>query len=286
MKIILPDGCCNLIQYSLEYLKITVKLVHNDKTRNKYEVNFMDIILNNTFLIILFSSFIQSITGFGFAVVGTPLLLFFMEPAQVVSLMAFGALILNFMVMYKTRGMSDPKVVWPLFTASLLGIIPGVYILKVIDPSLLKLCIGVVILLVSFFMASNYVVTIKREKLATVLVGIVSGFMGGSTSLSGPPVALFLMNQQQDKEAFRANLVRFFCFGNIATLIVMYYMDTVDTGVFKQLIHVIPGVLVGIWLGEKAFAKVGPKFFRGLTLAVIFFCGVISVTSALVKQFN
>lgn len=246
----------------------------------------MDIISSNIFLILLFSSLIQSITGFGFAVVGTPLLLFFMEPTQVVSLITFGALILNLMVIYKTRGMSDPKVIWPMFTASLLGIIPGVYILKVVDPLILKLCIGVLILLVSFFMAFNYVVTIKREKLATVLVGVVSGFMGGSTSLSGPPVALFLMNQQQDKEAFRANLVRYFCLGNIATLIVMYCMNTVDTDVFNQFIYAIPGVLVGVWLGEKAFAKVSPTLFRWLTLAIITFCGVISIASVLIKKFN
>ena len=200
--------------------------------------------------------------------------------------MIFGALIQNLIMTYKTKGMADPKVIWPLFAASLLGIIPGVYILKIIDPSYLKLYIGIVILLVSLFMASNCVVTIKREKLATVVVGIVSGFMGGSTSLSGPPVALFLMNQQQDKVAFRANLVRFFCLGNIATLIVMYYMDTMDTSILKQLIYVIPGVLIGIWLGEKAFAKVSPKLFRWLTLAIIFLCGVISITSVLVKRFN
>ena len=245
----------------------------------------MDVLASNTFFIILLSSLIQSITGFGFAVVGTPLLLFFMQPTQVVSLMTFGALLLNLSVIYKTRGMADPKVIWPLFTASLFGIIPGVYVLKVIDPTLLKLCIGVLILLVSIFMASNYVMTIKNEKLATILVGMVSGFMGGSTSLSGPPVALFLMNQQQDKEAFRANLVRFFCFGNIATLLVMYYMDTVDTGAIKQLVYAIPGVFIGVWLGEKVFVKVSPKAFRWLTLGIIFFCGVISVISALPKQF-
>jgi len=200
--------------------------------------------------------------------------------------MVFGALLQNLIMTHKTKGMSDHKVIWTLFTASLLGIIPGVYILKVIDPALLKLSIGIVILLVSFFMISNYVVTIKREKLATVLVGIVSGFMGGSTSLMGPPVALFLMNQQQDKVAFRANLVRFFCLGNIATLIVMYYMDTVDTSIFKQIKYVIPGILIGTWIGEKAFAKVSPKFFRYLTLTIIFSCGVMSITNALVKQFH
>lgn len=246
----------------------------------------MDIISGNLFIIILFSSFIQSITGFGFAVVGTPLLLFFMEPKQVVSLMVFGALLLNLMVIYKTRGRSDPKVIWPMFLASLLGIIPGVYVLKVIDGSTLKLCIGILILLVSFFMASNYVVKIKREKLATIVVGIVSGFMGGATSLSGPPVALFLMNQQQDKEAFRANLVRYFCLGNIATLIVMYFMETMDIHVLRQGIYAVPGVLLGVWLGEKAFTKVSPQVFRWITLAVIFFCGGISVVSELLKGLN
>lgn len=244
----------------------------------------MDLISSNIFLIVLFSSFIQSITGFGFAVVGTPLLLFFMEPKQVVSLMVFGALILNLMVIYKTRGKSDPKVIWPMFIASLLGIVPGVYILKVVDASNLKLCIGVLILLVSFFMASNYVMTIKREKLATVLVGIVSGFMGGSTSLSGPPVALFLINQQQDKEAFRANLVRYFCLGNIATLLVMYFMETMELGVLRQGLYAIPGVLLGVWVGEKAFAKVSPTLFKWITLGVIFFCGTISVSSELIKR--
>jgi uncharacterized membrane protein YfcA len=244
----------------------------------------VDIISSSIFPIILFSSFVQSITGFGFAVVGTPLLLFFMEPRQVVSLMVAGALILNLMVIYKTRGMSDPKVIWPMFIASLFGIIPGVYILKVIDGSILKFCIGILILLVAVFMASNYVVAIKRQRLATILVGIVSGFMGGSTSLSGPPVALFLMNQQQDKEAFRANLVRYFCLGNIATLVVMYYMGTVDTDILKQGISAIPGILLGVWLGEKAFTKVSPQLFRWITLAVIFFCGSASVIGELSRR--
>ena len=41
-------------------------------------------------------------------------------------------------------------------------------------------------------------------------VGFVSEFSGGSTSLNSPPVALFLMNQQQDKETLRANIVHYF----------------------------------------------------------------------------
>jgi uncharacterized membrane protein YfcA len=249
-------------------------------------VKTMDTASSSLFMVILFASFVQSITGFGFAVIGTPLLLFFMEPKEVVVLMVFGAFMQNLMVTYKTRGMSDPKFIWSMFIASLFGIIPGVYILKVIDGSILKLLIGIAILLASAVMAGNYTVRIKRQKLATVLVGILSGFMGGSTSLSGPPVALFLMNQQKSKEYFRANLVRYFCLGNIATMITMYFMGTMDTVVFKQGIYILPGILLGGWLGEKAFQKVGPQIFRWVSLTIVLFCGAMSVGSELLKRLH
>jgi uncharacterized membrane protein YfcA len=243
----------------------------------------MDLNSISIFLIVCFSSFIQSITGFGFAAVSAPLLLFFMSPNYVVGLTVFGALVSNFGVLYKTKGKSDAQLIWPMFAASLVGILPGVYLLRIVDASILKLYIGFLILLMSLSMAANYVIKIKRIKLATICVGFVSGFLGGSTSLNGPPVALFFMNQQQDKETLRANIVHYFCLANIATLFIMYLMKTIDTGTFKQSLYVIPGVLIGTWIGEKVFVKISPVIFRRTSLTIIFFCGTISIISGIIK---
>jgi uncharacterized membrane protein YfcA len=239
------------------------------------EENLMDYII--IFCIICFASFIQSITGFGFAAVSAPLLLFFINPNYVVGLTVFGALISNFWVIYKTKGKSDPKLVWPMFIASLVGILPGVYLLRIVDASVLKLCIGILILLMAMFMAGNYVIKIKRIRLAAIFVGIVSGFLGGSTSLNGPPVALFFMNQQQEKETLRKNIVHYFCFANIATLIIMYLMKTLDINAFIESIYVVPGVLIGAWIGEKVFVKISMSVFRKISITIIFLCGVISI---------
>lgn len=228
---------------------------------------------------------VQASTGFGFAVVGAPLLLFFMEPKAVVTLMVFGALLLNLLVIRQTWGQADLRSIGPMFIASLLGIIPGVYILKIVDPSVLKLAIGLIILVVAGAMAADYAVTIRRERLATVVVGIVSGFMGGATSLSGPPVALFLMNQRQDKEAFRALLVRYFCLGNIATLGTMAMLGTLELEVVRQGAYALPGIMAGVWLGDKVFRAVSPVMFRRVALAIVFLCGVLSVAGELPKYF-
>jgi len=248
-----------------------------------YQMDVMSIVV---FVIVSFAAMVQACTGFGFAVVGTPLLLFFLEPKAVVILMVFGAFLLNLMVMHKTRGKAEGRIILPMFLASLAGVVPGVYILKVVDAGTLKLAIGAVTLLVSVAMAANFSFPIRRERLATVVVGMVSGFMGGSTSLSGPPVALFLLNQGRDKEAFRATLVRYFLLGNISTLSVMFYMGTMDGEVVYKLIYTLPGVLVGVWLGEKVFRAVSAAKLRWVSLATVFFCGLISVVGELIKKIH
>lgn len=237
------------------------------------------------FLTVVFASTMQSITGFGFNIVGTPILMMFIAPKQVISLAIFGALILNLMVIHKTKGQGSMQMVLPMFAASTVGILPGVYVLKIADGSLLKLAVGIIVIIMSAAMAFNFSVTIKRERLAAVVAGGIGGFMGGATSMSGPVVAMFLMNQKQDKAAFRANLVRFFCLGNIMTLATMYFMGAVDTTVFGLAGYIVPGVLVGTWLGEKAFRRVSPSLFRQLVIVVLIVCGLLSVGSELGKRF-
>ncbi|VBB08247.1 sulfite exporter taue/safe [Lucifera butyrica] len=243
----------------------------------------MDITMIYVWLTVFFAAMAQSITGFGFAVVGAPLLLLVMEPKQVVSLMLMGAFVLNCMVISQTRGQGDLKMVWLMFLASLFGILPGVYVLKVIDVSVLKLYIGIIIILVSISMFGNYAVPLKRPRLAILLVGIISGFMGGSTSMSGPPVALFLMNQQQDKQAFRANTVRYFCLCNITTLFIMYYAGTLDANILRHSPYLLSGVVLGVCFGERIFRRMAPQVFRQIAAAVVFLSGVMSVGGEIIK---
>lgn len=237
------------------------------------------------FLTVIFASTMQAVTGFGFNIVGAPMLMLFIAPKQVVSLSIFGALILNLMVIHKTRGQGNLRMVLPMFAASMLGILPGVYVLKIVDGSLLKLAVGAIVVLMSIAMASNLSVNIRHERFASIVAGGIGGFMGGATSMSGPVVAMFLMNQQQDKAAFRANLVRYFCLGNIVTLGTLYYMGVMDTAVFRMIGYIVPGVLIGTWLGEKAFHRVSPVAFRRLIITVLIGCGLMSVGSEVVKRF-
>ena len=236
-------------------------------------------------LTVIFASTVQAVSGFGFNIVGAPLLMLFIAPKQVISLTIFGALILNLMVIHKTRGQGDFYLILPMFAASIVGVLPGVYFLNLVDGAMLKVVVGTIVILMSIALAANFSVQIRRQRLASIIAGGIGGFMGGATSMSGPVVAMFLMNQKQDKVAFRANLVRFFCLNNIVILGTMYVMGVMDVEVLPLISYIVPGVLIGTWLGEKAFHRVSPTAFRQVVIMVLISCGLMSVGPEVVKHF-
>ena len=51
---------------------------------------------------------------------------------------------------------------------------------------------------------------IKNKFAGFTITGFISGILHSSTTMSGPPVALFLASQGTKKEEFRANLTAYF----------------------------------------------------------------------------
>lgn len=107
-------------------------------------------------LTVIFASTVQAVSGFGFNIVGAPLLMLFIAPKQVISLTIFGALILNLMVIHKTRGQGDFYLILPMFAASIVGVLPGVYFLNLVDGAMLKIVVGTIVILMSIALAANF----------------------------------------------------------------------------------------------------------------------------------
>ena len=77
--------------------------------------------------------------------------------------------------------------------------------------------------------------------------------------MCGPPVIFFLMNQDVEKQKFRANFVAYIVVMNLATLI-PYYLNGLLTGEVLdycwQLTPVmIIGGILGIWLSKRINEK-------------------------------
>lgn len=223
----------------------------------------------------------QGLTGFGFALVSVPILVILLSPKIVVPIVLMHAILINLIILREARKWVDLKRIWPLMIAGIAGIPLGTYLLIVLDVSILKVFIGAVIIpfAIASFMGSRK--QIKNEKLAFAPVGFISGLLGASTTLAGPPVILFFVNQGVEKQIFRANLVAYFTVLSSATIFAFMLGGIITEVAIKYAIWFLPATILGAIIGIKLAHKVAEKLFRNIALIIVTVAGLLSITSGL-----
>jgi hypothetical protein len=228
-----------------------------------------------------FAGLITGITAFGFALVAVPLLILLFDPKVAVPIVTINSTLTGMYLFFELRNMMQVKKIIPLIIGGIIGLPFGVYILAVLDKDILKILVGALITIFAFLLGLGIKRAIKSEKYTSVLVGMLSGLLKGSTSLSGPPVVLFFINQHQEKEVFRANLTGYFMIMGTLAVIALTIGKLVSLNVLEYSAWLVVPTIFGTWFGSKICPRVNPVLFRNLSLAVVIIAGILSILSGL-----
>ena len=232
-------------------------------------------------LIILVASSIKGLTGFGFALTSMPLLTIFLEPKTAVPLVTVCSIFLDGYTLYEARKQVQAKGLIPLVLSGIIGMIIGTYVLVSLDSEAIRLGIGAVTVL--FTLAS--MMGIRKEmpnlKLASIPVGLVSGVLGGSMSISGPPIVLFFNNQNIEKTTFRANLIAYFFSLYLATIPAYLFENLITTDLLGSSAIMVPIMFLGATLGIRLSRKVDELVFKKTALLLVLVTGIMAILSAL-----
>jgi uncharacterized membrane protein YfcA len=229
--------------------------------------------------IIFIGGLIQGTVGTGSSLFAVPLLVLLISPKVVVPVMIIECIFLNFYISYQCRNHINIKRILILLAAGFVGMIPGVRILAILPASYIKIFIGASIALTAVAYLVGFRRKMKDEKLASIPIGFVSGFMNGSISMSGPPIVLFFVNQEVDKGFFRGNLALYFLVLNILTVPVFFANGLITHDVFKWTLLLFPGIAAGTILGDKISNRVTEKNIKILALIIVLFAGLSSLIS-------
>ncbi len=232
-------------------------------------------------LIILLASLVQGLAGFGFSQFALPLLLLIMPTQELIPIMVVLSLFLNLFLVYELRKYVQLKRIWPLMLGGVLGIPVGTYLLLIADTSIMKLLIGIIIIIFGLALLFEIRKTVKNEKLAMAPIGFAGGILNGSVSMSGPPLIIFFSNQEMGKQVFRANLIAFFMFINLATLPVFLFAGLLTTQAITISGILLPGMVLGAFIGSRMALKIDEARFKKLTMILILIMGCMSLASGL-----
>lgn len=206
----------------------------------------------------------QRLTGMGFALVASPLLVLLLGPDTGVTVIQFAGFAAAALVLVGVwRDVDWPVLPW-LLVPALIGLAPGVAMVRALSAPVLQIVIGVlVILALAATLASERARVFKGRK-GAASAGLLSGFMNAAAGVGGPAVVLYRVSVDWPQRPFVATLQVYFLVLCSATIAARGMPQMAVSG------WVAGGValLVGLVLGDRLAKRVPEHTARMLTVAV------------------
>lgn len=208
-------------------------------------------------LVVALGATVQRTLGFGAALVSVPLLVL-INPRFVPGPFTIAGLAGLALMVWGTHRETD----WRGVRWMVLGILPGTVVagvaLATLPQDALSLAAGVLILgAVAAIVARRHPRVGRRSLLGA---GALSGFMGTTAGVAGPPIAL--LYHREEGAVIRATLARMFLVSAALTLIALGGAHRLGTADWAAGVAMMPGGPIGVVAGRRVATRVNAGHLR------------------------
>jgi uncharacterized membrane protein YfcA len=221
---------------------------------------------------------VKGVVALGLPIVTMAFTLNFMEPLTVLGMLVMPILVTNLWQTVRAGNVLQPLGrFWPMIVMALIFLFIGAELVVAIDTAVLFGMLGCFVVL---FSATNLMkprvhpLRPETEKWAGPLAGAFGGFLGGISTIWGPPMMMYFVMLKLEKDYF-VRTVGLAWFSLAVPLTIAYWRNGVFSGDIIPLSFYacVPG-MIGIFIGEKIRDKIDQKTFRKVMLVVLFIIGL------------
>ena len=232
----------------------------------------------------LLAGFVNGLAGFGTGLVALGLWLHVVDPMLASPLVVICSVAAQILSLYSIRPTFNLYRLYPFLLGGALGVPIGVMALNHIEVDSFRAGVGgFLVLYCAFTLASRRLPVFNRGgKPADGAVGFAGGILGGAAGLSGALPTVWCGLKGWGKTEQRAVYQPF----NLAilswALIAQAQQGYITAEVGRLALICLPGTVLGVWLGVKAFGRVDDRQFRLIILWLLLASGsVLTVTNLL-----
>ncbi len=226
-------------------------------------------------LIVLIASFLKGITGFGFALVSFPPLLIWYSPVELIPVLIICNLAASIIIVLQKK---EQNLVNKKFTTLILYgaafTFTGVLALKYVPDHIIIKILGAFFVLLSIFSLVGKNRTINYPLISYKIAGAILGFLTGSISISGPPLALFLNTAKVNNQEFREIFAWFSIVTSVIALTGYGIMGLLNSQHLEKAAIFLPILFLGSFCGKRINKFIPVTFFKK---SVIFITLVASI---------
>lgn len=235
---------------------------------------FAGLMVGLTFLL---AGTIKGTLGIGLPTASVTVMALFLPPKIALALVVFPILVTNFRQFF---GAQNRKTVAFQFRWMAVAIFFSLAITTVftarLDSDQIRMVIGIAICIFCFssWTFPNYRLPEKGDAFSQVFFGMLSGMMGGLTSIWAPPLVIYLIGKNADRETFITASGFLFSVGSVPLLIgfIINGMVTFELGLLS--IFCIVPTLLGFLVGERIRHRLSAEIFRNLVLFAFLAAGL------------
>ena len=230
-----------------------------------------------TALTIAFAATVKAAIGLGFPLISVPIVSNFMDPRSAVILLSIPTLLSNFLIIFRGGGtLKQVQRVLVVLVALIAGTLIGARLLAVLDANILSIIVGAsAIIFVSLNAARvNLTIPSTRERAVSPFIGVISGVMGGTTSIFGPILASYLHSLRLPKKEFVFSLTLLFTVGGVAQVLSYAQLGLYAGPIIGYALLACLPTAAGIYLGLIIQDRLPPRVWNVLVLVFIFLSGL------------
>jgi len=227
-------------------------------------------------LSLLLGCWIQTALGFGMAVIAAPIIVI-IAPSWVPVPLTVTALVLSILNTVNQRQHIEWRELMVPFITRIPGTLIGAWLLLQIDNAALQLFVSLCVLLAVLISWFGKQFDYSKKRLG--IAAFVSGIMGTTTSIGGPPMALVM--QHGKPATVRANLSLYFGYSCTISLISYAVIGKINSEILWISLSFVPVCIIGFVTGIRARTFVDAGRFRPLLLVLCGSSGCFALVAAL-----
>lgn len=229
------------------------------------------------------AAILQSLTGFGLAIVTAPLLMLFYDAKTVVSVVLLLCVCGNFIQSILHLREANLRLVGFLYFGVLVGQPIGFQIFDAVASDTLKLLINFMVLISLLVMQVAHA-HFHETNWNAVKAGVLSGITSVTTGMGGPPFLIYIAHTKMTPRVLRATCFLFFFLCNVTSLATHELGGYSIGAAFMEFLYLMPGLFLGLLLGNALYRFVPKGWLRQAIFVLLYVTSLLGCGDVLLSK--
>jgi len=235
---------------------------------------------NSVFLIFIVFTFIlagsiKGCLGIGLPAAAMSLMTILIDPIEAIAILTIPIIFTNVAQYFRSQKRLETAIELKYFAIFLVvTVFVTSFFIKSYPTNLLTTSIGIAMVLFSLNTLIGFKINLNASIFWQFIFGVISGILGGLSSIWAPPVAMYLIARDFPKERFIGSTGFLFFVGSIPLTAGLFLAGVLSMDIFFKSLIALVASLIGFRIGEMVRSYVSEKIFRKAVLVFFLVMGL------------